>query len=121
VPAGFWNLNTPHNRDVSLEPKSPAKEDVMLSKFFKCPKRLQELRGSPAGPSLEGFARQLCQIGYSTFTAKGHIRTAEHLAYWTDGEGLALAALNESSIQSFEHHLCRCRCPQYGGRTPEVD
>ena len=54
----------------------------MLSKFFKCPIRLQELRGIPAGPSLEGFARQLCQIGYSTFTAKGHIRTAEHFAYW---------------------------------------
>ena len=37
----------------------------------------------------------------------------------TDGEGLALAALNESSIQSFEHHLCRCRCPQYGGTHAE--
>ena len=89
----------------------------MLSELFKCPVRLQELRSSHAGPSLEGFARQLCRIGYSTFTAKGHVRVAEHFAYWTDQEGIAPAALNQSSIENFEHHLCRCQCPRYGRKS----
>ena len=88
----------------------------MLSELFNSPVRLQELRGSPAGPSLDGFARQLCQIGYSTFSAKGHVRVAEHFAYWIDREGIITATLNESSIEGFEHHLSRCQCPRYGGK-----
>ncbi|MBI4471598.1 MAG: tyrosine-type recombinase/integrase [Acidobacteria bacterium] len=88
----------------------------MLSKLFKCPVRLQELRNSLAGPSLEGFARHLCQVGYANFTAKGHIRVAEHFVYWTDREGIAPTALDESCIENFERHLCRCQCPRYGGK-----
>ena len=52
----------------------------MLSKLFKSPVRLQELRSSPAGPLLEDFARQLCRVGYSNFTAQGHVRVAEHFS-----------------------------------------
>jgi integrase/recombinase XerD len=90
----------------------------MLSKFFKCPVRLQELRCSPAGSSLEGFAHSLWQSGYAEATAQRHIRVAEHFVYWTDRKGIAPAALNESCIASFEHHLHRCRCPRYGCTYP---
>jgi integrase/recombinase XerD len=87
----------------------------MLSKFFKSSLRLQELRCSPAGSSLEGFAHQLCQVGYATTTAQKHIRVAEHFIYWADRKGIAVAALSESSVKSFEHHLLPgCRCPRYG-------
>jgi integrase/recombinase XerD len=90
----------------------------MLSRFFKCPVRLQELRCSPAGSSLEGFADSLWQSGYAQTTAQRHIRVAEHFVYWTDRKGIAPAALNESSIASFEDHLYRCRCPRYGCTYP---
>lgn len=90
----------------------------MLSKFFKCPVRLQELRCSPAGLSLEGFAQSLWQSGYAETSAQKHIRVAEHFIYWTDRKGLAVAVLDESSVESFEHHLVGCRCPRYGRTYP---
>ena len=90
----------------------------MLSRFFKCPVRLQELRCSPAGSPLEDFAHNFWQSGYAKTTGQRHIRVAEHFLYWTDRKGSAPAALNESSIASFEHHLHRCRCPRYGCTYP---
>jgi hypothetical protein len=35
----------------------------MLANFFESPVRIRELCGGPFGPSLEGFAQQLCRIG----------------------------------------------------------
>ena len=82
----------------------------MLSKCFTCPIRLQQLRNSPGQAALEGFADQLWQTGYARTVAQKHIGIAEHFVEWADRQDIEAAALNESSIDSFNRHLGRCRC-----------
>ena len=91
----------------------------MLANFFESPVRIRELCGGPFGPSLEGFAQQLCRAGYAKITARRHIRAAEHFIYWTDRKDIAVATLNQSSVDRFGRHLHRCRCPGYG-HTPLI-
>jgi len=86
----------------------------MLTEFFESPLRIREVRGSPTGPLLEGFAQELCRAGYAKITARRHIRAAEHFIYWTDRKGITVATLNESLVDRFGRHLDRCRCPRYG-------
>jgi hypothetical protein len=85
----------------------------MLAKFFESPVRIREVRSGHVGPSLEGFAQELCRAGYAKITARRHIRAAEHFVYWTDRKGITVATLNESWIDRFGRHLHRCRCPRY--------
>ena len=86
----------------------------MLAEFFESALRIQELRGGPDGPMLEGFAQELCHAGYAEITARRHIRAAEHLIHWLGLKGRTVAALDEQTIEEFVHHLNRCRCPRYG-------
>jgi integrase/recombinase XerD len=85
----------------------------MPTRFFESPVRIQELRDDLAGPSLEGFAHELCQAGYAKTTARRYIQAAEHLIDWIHWKGIAVATLNESFIEKFECHLHRYRCPRY--------
>jgi site-specific recombinase XerD len=85
----------------------------MLEEFFNSTFRIQELRDGPSGHLLEGFAEELRQAGYSEITARGHIRAAEHLIYWTGREGLSINTLDEQFVEDFSHHLNRCLCPRY--------
>jgi site-specific recombinase XerD len=86
----------------------------MLTKFFKSPVRVGELRDGRAGPLLEGFAQQLYQTGYAEVSARAHILAAEHFTHWIDRKAVAVATLNDSIIDGFGHHLHRCRSPRYG-------
>jgi integrase/recombinase XerD len=86
----------------------------MLSEFFDSALRIQALRAGPAGAFFEGFAQALSQGGYAEITARRHIRAAEHFIYWRDRQGLALRDLTEGSLERFDRHLRRCRCPRYG-------
>lgn len=86
----------------------------MLTNIFDCPVRVKALRDGPGGSLLEGFAEELCQAGYAKITARGHIRAAEHLLYWTDREGLPILGFNEKVLEHFDRHLDRCQCPRYG-------
>lgn len=86
----------------------------MLEEFFESPVRIQELRCSPDGRLLEGFALELCKLGYAEITARRHIRAAEHLIHWIGRKGGTVAMLDERMIEEFVQHLNRCRCPRYG-------
>jgi len=56
----------------------------MLSHFFERPARIREIRSSPSGPLIEGFADHLFQNGYAEISARRHIRSAEHIVRWGD-------------------------------------
>ena len=86
----------------------------MLSRFFESPVRIHELGGGPAGAFFEGFAHELSRGGYAEITARRHIRAAEHFIYWAERKGLRVRGLGEQSLEGFERHLGRCRCPRYG-------
>jgi integrase/recombinase XerD len=86
----------------------------MLEEFFESPFRIQELRCGPDRRMLEGFAQELCKVGYAEITARRHIRAAEHLIHWTGRKGGTVATLDERMIEEFVRHLNRCRCPRYG-------
>src|SRR2546422_7472248 len=50
---GLSNLNTPHNLDVLwIDPNHRLKEDVMLTKLFKSPECVRELREGRGGRCL---------------------------------------------------------------------
>lgn len=86
----------------------------MLTTLFKSAAGVRELRDSCAGPLLEGFACELCQIRYAEKTAREHIRAAEHFIYWIDRKAITLATVNDSCIDGFGRHLVHgCRCPGY--------
>jgi site-specific recombinase XerD len=80
----------------------------MFEHFFKDHFRIQELREGPKAPLLEGFAQELCHMGYSEHTARRHIRTAEHLVYWADQEGVS--NLTENFLK---RQMKYCRCPSH--------
>jgi integrase/recombinase XerD len=86
----------------------------MLSRFFKSRARIQVLRDGPAGSLLESFAQALSEADYATFTARKHLRAAEHFIYWTHRYSMSVCKLNEQSLARFHRHLSRCRCPHYG-------
>ena len=86
----------------------------MLSEFFDSPLRVQELRDSPGGHLLEGFAQELFKSGYAEITARRHVRAAEHFMYWKGREGIPASSLNEQLHDLFGGHLGRCQCPGYG-------
>ena len=77
----------------------------MLEEFFDCPIRVQSLREGPCGPLLEGFAKELCKVGYAEIMTSRHIRAAERLIYWADREGILIANLTEKFLEHFDHHL----------------
>ncbi len=86
----------------------------MLSEFFDSPLRVQELRDSPGGHLLEGFAQELFKSGYAEITARRHIRAAEHFMYWKGREGIPASSLTEQLLDLFDGHLDQCQCPGYG-------
>jgi len=86
----------------------------MLSEYFDSGVRIQALRAGPAGAFFDGFAQALSQAGYAEITARRHLRAAEHFIYWADRQGLATRSLTEGSLERFDRHLRRCRCPRYG-------
>ena len=86
----------------------------MLSKFFESRTRIQRLRDSHAGSLFESFARTLSEAGYSTITARRHLRAAEHFTHWAQQHGMPMCRWNEQSLPGFDRHLSRCHCPHYG-------
>ena len=73
----------------------------MFEKFFEGASRIQELRDSPGGFLLDGFAKELSQLGYAEITARRHIRAAEHLIHWSGIEGLPMSSMTEKIVERF--------------------
>lgn len=90
----------------------------MLEHFFDRSSRIQSLRDGLGGPLLEKFANELWQAGYAEITARRYIRSAEHLLYWTDKEGIPISSLAAQTLERFSRHLEQCQCPRYGHSQP---
>ncbi len=86
----------------------------MLAKYFRTEDRIQEIRSSPAGTLIEGFAEALFQRGYAEITARQHIRSAEHIAQWARRSGRRVRDLDDRALMEFGQHLGRCHCGRYG-------
>src|ERR1700678_2141419 len=85
----------------------------MLSKYFHAAARIREIRSSPAGTFIEGFAEVLSLRGYAPITARKYIRSAEHIVYWAVRRGFVAADLDDVALQRFGRHLIRCHCGHY--------
>jgi len=85
----------------------------MFEQIFDRPSRIQSLRDSPGGLLLEGFAKELCQVGYAENSTRRHIRSGEHLLYWTCHQDIPISSLTETFLERFERHLDQCQCPRF--------
>ena len=90
-----------------------SREIVMLSKYFHAASRIREIRSSPAGAFIEGFAEALVQRGYAEITARKHIRSAEHIVRWASRRSLSISDLDDGALGRFAQHLGRCHCGRY--------
>jgi site-specific recombinase XerD len=88
----------------------------MLEKYFSHSTVLSYLRGSPSGPYIDGFAKDLAENGYSSTAAEGYLGTAAHLGYFMQGRGGTLADIDSGALARFLRHLPRCRCSLPPGR-----
>lgn len=85
----------------------------MLEKYFSAPKTLQRLRSGISGAYIDTFADMLEQDGYSPSSAVRYIRAAAHLGCFVQKNGGIFAAINTSTLDSFNRHLQRCRCAHF--------
>jgi len=90
----------------------------MLSRYFEQPWRIREIRSNCAGVPIDAFAEQLFQRGYSEIAARQHIRSAEHIARWAAGRGVAVRSLDAPALKQFGNHLSRCRCGRFFHAVP---
>lgn len=92
----------------------------MLSKYFEASARVRQIRSSPAGALLEGFAQALFQRGYAEISARRHIRSAEHIVHWASRSGLGISDLDDTALVRFGRHLNRCQCGRFA-RAARID
>lgn len=85
----------------------------MLSHFFESPRRIHEIRSSPSGELIKGYADYLFQSGYAKISARRYIRSAEHIVRWASRSGLPVSELDDMALKRFGDHLKRCRCGRY--------
>ena len=85
----------------------------MLEKYFSAPKTLRRLRGGISGPHIDTFANDLEREGYAPASAVRYIRAAAHLGCFVQRKGGFLKDINLNMLDSFSHHLRRCRCPHF--------
>jgi site-specific recombinase XerD len=90
----------------------------MLTTYFKHPFTLRKLRSGPAGPSLDDFAAQLAQVGYSRNKIRAHLRGAGRFSAWAARSGLTIDALDWRALGQFGRYLdsqgrLRCRRGEY--------
>jgi len=93
----------------------------MLEKIFDCSGsglvRVQLLREGLHGPLLDSFAGELLHCRYANITARRHLRSAEHFAYWASRHAAVVSQWNDSLLERFSRHLRQRRC-SYGHSHP---
>src|SRR3979409_1465728 len=85
----------------------------MLFHFFEARARIREIRSTPSGALIEGFADYLFQNGYAKISARRHIRSAEHIVRWAVRSDLSVSEMDDQALKRFGDHLKRCRCGRY--------
>lgn len=85
----------------------------MLEKYFSAPKTLRRLRGGISGPHIDAFADDLERDRYAPASAVRYIRAAAHLGCFVQRKGGVLPDIDSDTIDSFDRHLGRCRCPYF--------
>ena len=85
----------------------------MLEKYFSAPKTLRRLRGGISGPHIDAFADDLERDRYAPASAVRYIRAAAHLGCFVQRKGGVLSDIDSDTIDSFDRHLSRCRCPHF--------
>ena len=96
-----------------------AKEEGMLESYFESEVTLKGLRAGPSGAWLAGFAASLHAEGYSWWTARHYLRSANHLGHFLRRERIAFDTVCSGVISSFRDHFRRCRCPRPNGGETE--
>lgn len=90
----------------------------MIEKYFSAPKTLQRLRAGPSGTHIDSFADALEQQGYAPASTVRYLRAAAHLGCFVQRQGHVLSHIDASTLDAFDRHLSRCRCPHSnGGKT----
>jgi site-specific recombinase XerD len=92
----------------------------MLSAWFDSTARLRALQAGPAGTLLDGFASLLSRSGFARLTARRHLRSAEHFAWWAARRGLWTSGVTSQVVDRFRLHVPRCRCRGYGRADPSL-
>lgn len=87
----------------------------MLEQFFKSPRHPACLISGPGGVSLNSFARYLSESGYARDPGSRHVRSAAHLVYWANVNGMTAADIIETTLSRFASHLNDCQCPGFVG------
>lgn len=70
------------------------------------------LHANDLAPWVAQFTRHLSETGHTTLTVSSYDDAARHLAHWLTRAKVAVANIDETVIDRFARH--RCRCP--GGR-----
>ena len=87
----------------------------MLQNFFVAPKTLKRLQSGPSGPHIDSFAAELERQGYSHSTSIRYLRAAAHLGRFAELRGVALEAVDRTTLELYRRHLPSCRCPESNG------
>jgi site-specific recombinase XerC len=97
------------------------RENIMLEKIFDSSGsglvRVRLLREGLHGSLLDSFSVELLHSRYANVTARRHLRSAEHFAYWASRQGVAVSQWDDSLVQRFGRHLRR-RCCSFGHSGP---
>src|ERR1044071_5638399 len=97
------------------------REDVMLEKIFDSLGsglvRVQSLREGLHGSLLDSYSGELLHSRYANITARRHLRSAEHFAYWATHHAIAVSQWSDSLLERFSRHLRQRRC-SYGHSQP---
>jgi integrase/recombinase XerD len=79
--------------------------------------RVRLLREGLHGPLLDSYSGELLHCRYANITARRHLRSAEHFAYWASHHPMAVSQWNDSLLERFSRHLRQRRC-SYGHSQP---
>lgn len=72
--------------------------------------RARSLREGLHGSLLDSFAGELLYSRYANITARRHLRSAEHFAYWASHQGIGVSQWNDGMVERFGRHLRRQHC-----------
>lgn len=84
----------------------------MLELYVESDLRLRQLRRSPAGEHLDGFAHWLHLAGYKQRPAQLTLRGAAHLGHWASVQGVPPERFDDEVTDTFTRHLPSCMCPR---------